>query len=212
MKIRSENEFSKKHPVRHIFYLAAGILVGLLAVYIFYWMAHLAYTGSYFSPNLEGTLEVIAIDPGSPTELMGLKVGDQIIQAGDHKFVDFICGLEVFSFLKPNHPYQIKYKRGASIVTTQLTPLPPVFPYPTMIGLIISALYLALGSIVYKKKSSDPSARIFCLMMLCNSSGFAIFFNFQVFWNPTGMILFAFFWFINPLSLHFLASFKKAEK
>ncbi len=193
----------QKYPPRHFFFLAFAVLVSSYAIYLFYIMAHLPYSGKHCFINKSGSLEVLAIDPGSPADLAGIKKGDIILQVGDQ---------EAFWELQPLCSYQVLFRRGASTLTTQLTPDPPVFPYNTLAGLLFGLLLLFLGLTVYLKKPFDPAARIFFLLTTCLSAGSTVMFGVQATKNLIGGIGNIIFIFIAPLMLHFYLIFPERKK
>ena len=63
----------------HALLLGLALVVFANGLFAFYWMAHRPYTGIYSTIGSEGTLEVIAIDPGSPGDIAGLRLGDHLV-------------------------------------------------------------------------------------------------------------------------------------
>ncbi len=92
----TRSDYSKKHPIRHFFYIAIGVSAGILAVFLFYQIAHFPYSGFYLFPVTEGRMEVIAVDPGSPGASAGLKAGDQIIKVKKQKIFDLNDSWDIF--------------------------------------------------------------------------------------------------------------------
>ncbi len=207
----SVSNYANKNPIRHWLYLILGALIVGLAAGVLYWMVRSPYTGIYHLPGSHRGLNVVAVAPGSPAELAGLQPRDQILKLGDRDVSDLINGVRALWLLKPHHSYQIIYKRGDFVLTRTLIPKPSVFPYSTLIGFIFSVIFLGIGLFVYLKKASEPSARIFYLIMLCECASSVVFNNFQAFWNPAGLVLVFFMNLMNPLMLHFALIFPKQK-
>ena len=129
-----------RHPVRHALLLGLALVVFANALFAFYWMARRPYTGIYSIIGSEGTLEVIAIDPGSPGDLAGLRLRDQILRVGSREILSPFDAF-VLSDLLPNSACALLYKRGTSTLTGQLVPATPVFPYSTLFGVFVSTLF-----------------------------------------------------------------------
>ncbi len=185
------------------FLLALAVLAGLYSLYMFYFVAHLPYSGFKVFFTREGDLEVIAIDAGSPADIAGLEEGDKIIQAGDG---------EIIWDLKSGRAYQIKYERKGVTFSAQYTPGQPVFPYHTLTGFIFGLLFLFLGLAVLLRKPQDPAARVFYLLMICLFLGCIVIFNFKAVRNPLGGIAGMMCYFIPPLFLHFLLIFPERKQ
>ncbi|MCP4682737.1 MAG: hypothetical protein GY864_10425, partial [Desulfobacterales bacterium] len=115
----SDSGQTKRHPVRHVLFLGLAIVVIVHALFAFYWSAHLAYTGIYVSFWSGDSLEVIALDPGSPGDLTDLRPGDQILRVGNQE-IHNQTDVFVFKYLLQNEPYTIVYRRGTSTLTGQL--------------------------------------------------------------------------------------------
>jgi transcriptional regulator with GAF, ATPase, and Fis domain len=197
----SDSDQSKRRPVRHALFLGLAVVVIVHALFAFYRSAHLAYTGVYVSFLSGDTLDVIAIDPESPGDLTDLRPGDQILRVGNQEIRNQ-ADVFVFKYLLQNEPYSIVYRRGASTLTGQLIPDAPVFPFSTLFGVILSTLFLGLGLTVYLKKSWDPGARIFYLLISCLSAACLGLVNVGDFINKATPIMFILPVLIPPLSLH----------
>ncbi len=197
----SDSDQFKRHPVRHALFLGLALVVIIHALFAFYWSARLAYTGIHVSFWTGDTLDVIAIDPGSPGDLTDLRPGDQILQVGNQE-IRSQANVFVFKYLLQNEPYSLVYRRGASTSTCQLIPDAPVFPFSALFGVILSTLFLGLGLTVYLKKSWDPSARIFYLLISCLSAASLGLINLGDFINKATPFTFILPVLIPPLSLH----------
>jgi len=197
----SDSGQAKRHPIGHALFLGLAAVVIIHALFAFYWSAHRAYTGIYVSFWSGDTLEVIAIDPGSPGDLADLRPGDQILRVGNQEIRNQ-ADVFVFRGLTENEPYAVVYRRGASTLTGQLTPDASVFPFSALFGVILSTLFLILGLIVYLKKSWDPAARIFYLLISCLSAASLGLINIGDFINIATPIMFILPVLIPPLSLH----------
>ncbi len=211
--MNSATDYSKKHLIRHFPYYGVGLLVVGYAVFVFYWMTHLPYVGFYTDLGAgESYPKVIAVEPGSPGDRLGLSIGDEILKIGAYKILNFIDIGLLLNTIKPNQAYEISYKRGTSILTGNLVTDSPYFSYYTLVGIILSALYFGLGFTVYLKKSSDPTAKIFYLLMVCIFATFVVIFNFRVVLNPACFITFILCIFIAPLFLHFSLIFPERKR
>ena len=165
---------TQKNSPHYFLFLAFAILVSGNAIYLFYAMAHLPYTGEYSLLREDTNFEVLAVDPGSPADLAGLREGDRILQMGDQKF---------FRRLEPGRSCQVIFLRGTSTLTTHLTPGQPIFPYNTMSGFMLGLLLLFFGLTIYLKKPLDSAARIFYLLTASLSLISTAMFSFQALIN-----------------------------
>jgi len=199
--MQSDSDQPKRHPVRHALLLGLALVVFANALFAFYWMAHRPYTGIYSSFGSEGTLEIIAIDPGSPGDLAGLRLGDQILRVGSREILSPFDAF-VLSDLLPDSTCTLLYKRGVSTLTGQFIPATPVFPYSTLFGVFVSTLFLGLGLMVYLKKPWDPASRIFYLLTTCVSAGSISIINLSVFHNPVAPYISVLPLLTPPLLLH----------
>ena len=199
--MQSDSDQPKRHPVRHALLLGLALVVFANALFAFYWMARRPYTGIYSIFGSEGTLEVIAVDPGSPGDLAGLRLHDQILRVGSREILSPFDAF-VLSDLLPNSTCTLLYKRGVSTLTGQLVPATPVFPYSTLFGVFVSTLFLGLGLMVYLKKPSDPASRIFYLLITCVSAGSISIINLSVFHNPVAPYISVLPLLTPPLLLH----------
>jgi regulator of sigma E protease len=64
---------------------------------------------------------ITLISPGSPAELAGLLVGDQVFKIGDHDVVD-AGDLSLYMDEHPGEPVTLLIQRGGEMVTLSLTP------------------------------------------------------------------------------------------
>ena len=93
----------KKHLPRYFLFLAFAVLVTSYNIYLFYTMAHLPYTGEYSLLREDTNFEILAVDPGSPADLAGLRKGDKM-----HKLVSYTD--DVINIHYPD--YTISYNRS----------------------------------------------------------------------------------------------------
>ncbi len=201
MKIDSSH--SQTYRTHRYLLFALSFLAGAYAVYMFYYVAHLPYSGFHLFFNHDGGIEVIAVDPGSPADQAGLKKGDRILRVGDG---------EIPWSLQPGRSYPVDYQRKNTLLHSQYSPARPVFPVRTLTGFIFGLLFLGLGLTVHVRRPLDRAARVFYLLMVCTFLGCIVIFNLKAVKNPVGGIAGLMCHFVPPLSLHFLLIFPEPKK
>ncbi len=206
----SDSDQPKRHRIRHGLLLAVTVVVIAHNVFAFYWRAHQAYTGIYVSFWSAGTLDVVAIDPGSPGDITGLRPGDHILRVGNQEISTQADAL-VFKTLSQDHPYPLVYKRGEVTLEGELIPAGPVFPFSALFGAVLSTLFLLLGLTVYLKNPRDSTARILYLLITCISAGSLGLINIGDFVNPATPFMLVLPVLIPSLSLHFRLIFPEGR-
>ena len=179
--------------------LMLAIIIG--ATVLFLPITYLGYDSTF------GTQEIFHIDPGSPAEKAGLRVGDRIVMLYNHPIEEVEQRLDVIRLIgSPDQPIPIAVERGGQLITATIQQEPPPLSFQAVklamcgLALICWATGYLLGVVRRHEVPGSPVVATYWLLMggLLGSLVFAMLAAFPLFLAQLWLLI----TFLAPLAVY----------